>query len=73
MKIQSQKIPAKVSSIELLDIGQICEIFKVEKHAVLRWVKAGTFPQPIRFSRRHFRWRVEDVRRFYDSHNPNGN
>jgi len=45
----------------LLELRQVAERFGVHRNTILQWVAAGTFPRPIRLSRRTLRWREMDI------------
>jgi len=45
----------------LLQLGEVAELFGVTRATVLRWADSGTFPRPIRLSRRCLRWRETDI------------
>lgn len=55
---------------ELLDVAEVSAMFGVGPRTIQRWVGASLFPQPIRFNRRVFRWRMSDIEDFIDKQTP---
>lgn len=71
------------SSLQLITMGQLCELLAASESSVVRWAKTFEgFPQPVRFATGTIRFRLAEVeefvrrlpRREYDDHgfDPNG-
>ena len=45
----------------LLDISAVAELCQVSQRTVLRWVRQGYIPQPLRVGRRLLRFRRDDI------------
>jgi prophage regulatory protein len=45
----------------LLRLKQVIELTNISKATVWRWVKEGTFPQPIKITRRVTVWKSSDI------------
>lgn len=46
---------------------EIVERLGIGRSTLFRWVKEGSFPQPIRAGRRFTRWRLSDVERWEEA------
>jgi predicted DNA-binding transcriptional regulator AlpA len=52
-------------TMRLLTIEDLAERYQVQTRTINNWLKRNPkFPRPIRFSRRHLRWREKDLERF---------
>jgi prophage regulatory protein len=49
-------------------LPQVLTYIPVSKATMWRWVKAGTFPAPVKLSSNVTAWRVENVRRWMAEH-----
>ena len=49
---------------EFLTAADVAELFGVSKRTISIWLKAGKFPQPLRFNLRNLRWRRSDIESF---------
>lgn len=58
----SQSIPADIAEVALLNIKAVCTAVSMSRGWVHAEVRAGRFPQPMRFGQRCTRWRAQDVR-----------
>ena len=47
---------------DLLTPGEVATSLKIGKPMLFRWIRAGTFPRPIRVGARSLRWRESDIR-----------
>lgn len=54
--------PAALADVALLDISDVCAAARMSASWVHEEVRAGRFPQPLRFGPRCTRWRSGDVR-----------
>ncbi len=47
----------------LLKMVEVCEIFKVDRVTILRWVDLGRFPQPLKrkSDKEHNYWRKDEI------------
>jgi prophage regulatory protein len=54
--------PAALADVAFLDIGDVCAAARMSASWVHEEVRAGRFPQPLRFGPRCTRWRSGDVR-----------
>lgn len=46
---------------ELLTAEMVRKLTKVTDMSIWRWMKAGTFPKPMRIHRRNY-WRMSDIK-----------
>ena len=61
------KIEDQVGHIEpLLSVDDLCDLFKVHRNTVYRWLREKTFPQPKKVGR-SFRWRLSVVKDWIES------
>ena len=51
---------ADIETVQLLTSGQVAERVPVSDVTRWRWVRARTFPQPIKIARRTF-WRADEI------------
>lgn len=54
--------PAALADVALLDISDVCAAARMSASWIHEEVRAGRFPQPMRFGPRCSRWRSSDVR-----------
>jgi prophage regulatory protein len=54
--------PSALADVAFLDIGDVCAAARMSASWVHEEVRAGRFPQPLRFGPRCTRWRSGDVR-----------
>lgn len=54
--------PASLADVAFLDIGDVCAAARMSASWIHEEVRAGRFPQPMRFGPRCSRWRSSDVR-----------
>lgn len=54
--------PAALADVALLDISDVCAAARMSASWIHEEVRAGRFPQPLRFGPRCTRWRSSDVR-----------
>ncbi len=47
-----------------LTIEQVAARYQVHENTIRNWVRAGSFPQPVRHSRRWYRWLLSDLEAF---------
>jgi excisionase family DNA binding protein len=45
----------------LLTVDQVARCLGVSARSVWRYVALGRLPEPVRFTRRHVRWRSEEI------------
>jgi predicted DNA-binding transcriptional regulator AlpA len=51
-----------------LTLAEVASRYRVSIRSVQNWMKANKdFPEPLRFNRRTFRWRLADLERFEQS------
>ena len=48
----------------LLRLRDVCEIVAVGRSTIWRWVRAGTFPEPIRVGGSAVRWRLSTIQKW---------
>lgn len=58
----SRQLPAEVAEVSLLTIRDVCLAVRMSKAWVHAEVRAGRFPQPLRFGQRCTRWNSSVVR-----------
>ena len=46
---------------QLLTAAEVCELARFSRQTLWRHVRAGKFPEPVRFGDRIIRWRARDV------------
>ncbi|THD82416.1 AlpA family phage regulatory protein [Aliigemmobacter aestuarii] len=51
-----------------LNTEQVLKIIGIDFNTLWRWRKAGTFPTPIRISRKTLRWREDEILAWMESH-----
>ena len=58
----------------LLRMAEICEIFKVNRVTILRWVDLGRFPQPLKrkSDKEHNYWRKDEIDKHIERMAPKG-
>ena len=56
-----------IQRISILREGSVAQLIGVCGDTVRRWVKAGTFPPPIRLGPRALGWRVEEIEKWLAS------
>ena len=52
---------------KLLRLKQVVELTNISKATIWRWVKDGTFPQPIKITNRVTVWKSSDVEAYIAS------
>ena len=52
---------------ELLTSDELLKKFQISRTTLFRWVKAGSFPSPVRIGRRTIRWRADEIDEFVKS------
>lgn len=64
-KTQAQRLqPTNLADVAFLDIGDVCAAARMSASWIHEAVRAGRFPQPMRFGPRCTRWRSADVRQW---------
>lgn len=58
----SQSLPTNLADVAWLDIRDVCAAARMSASWVHEEVRAGRFPQPLRFGPRCTRWRSADIR-----------
>jgi predicted DNA-binding transcriptional regulator AlpA len=53
-------------ALDLLDSGDVAALLKVSVHCILKWVRKGLLPQPIKLGQ-STRWRRADLLRWINS------
>lgn len=51
-------------ALDLLTTAQVCKALAISDRTLQRWVAQGSFPAPLKRSRRWVRWFRADVERF---------
>ena len=46
---------------QLLTLREVCELLKVSRSSVYKWISEGTFPAPIRIGDRAVRWQSDQI------------
>ena len=54
--------PTSIADVAFLDIADVCAAARMSASWIHEEVRAGRFPQPLRFGPRCSRWRCADVR-----------
>ena len=57
-------LPGDLAEVALLDIRDVCAAVRISASWVHEEVRAGRFPQPLRYGPRCTRWRAADVRQY---------
>lgn len=55
---------------KLLTLEQVCAITTAHKSTLRRWMRAGTFPQPLQIGPRRIVWRESDIREWLNGLRP---
>jgi predicted DNA-binding transcriptional regulator AlpA len=55
---------APANAPDLLTSHQVADRLSISVRTLWRMVRAGTFPQPIRYNRKLVRWKTTDVVRY---------
>jgi predicted DNA-binding transcriptional regulator AlpA len=63
-------MPPIQSNQDLLSAKEIAARLSITPRTLLRMVRRGRFPQPIRFNRKLVRWRAREVQFYFDSLRP---
>ena len=57
----------ELQDLKLIRKDEVCEIVPVGYNTLLRMVRAGEFPKPVRISPQMVAWREKDVREWLES------
>ena len=52
---------------QLLTAQEVCELTTLSRQTLWRHVRAGKFPEPVKFGDRIIRWRASEIERFLDA------
>ena len=63
-KTAARPLPANLADVALLDISDVCAAVRMSASWVHDEVRAGRFPQPIRYGPRCTRWPAASVRQY---------
>jgi len=50
----------------ILRLPEVAEMFSLSEAAIMRKVKSGTFPQPIKLTKRAIGWKATDLQNYID-------
>lgn len=59
-----RSMTASLADVAFLDINDVCAVARMSASWIHDEVRAGRFPQPMRFGPRCSRWRSSDVRQW---------
>ena len=67
--VKAAQLGGKDASVidPLIDIKQVAPIVGLTKSPIFTRIKAGTFPAPVRLSRRASRWRLSSIVAWLDA------
>jgi predicted DNA-binding transcriptional regulator AlpA len=55
---------SNIERIEFLTLEQVAARYQTTTRTIQYWMKTPGFPQPLRFNRRTFRFRLSDLEQF---------
>lgn len=55
---------------DLLTAREVAARLSISPRTLYRLLDRGAFPPPVRFGRRHVRWKTSDVQRYLDALQP---
>lgn len=55
---------------KMLNLEAVASLFCVDPRTINGWVARGTFPPPMRFTRRCLRWTEDEIQAFIESKRP---
>lgn len=67
MTLHTDPLGALAASGYIRQSRLLAQVVPVSSATLWRWVKAATFPQPVKLSGRVTAWRTEDVRQWMQS------